>query len=156
MRKIVLILVIFLSNVCFSQEIDIKKLEKECNKKDGRACYLIANEYDDSNGEKHSYDKATPYYQKSCDFGFAMGCYNLGVMYDYGKGIEKDFVKATNSYMKACDNGDIGGCFAVARRYEFGKGISKNIEKAKEYYKLGCDLRSEISCEEYKRVVKGY
>ena len=71
--------------------------------------------YDDGQGIKQDYFKATELYEKACNGGDASGCFNLGVMYYNGQGVRADKQKALNLYGKACDMKHQTACDNYAR-----------------------------------------
>ncbi len=122
-------------------------LEKNCLKKEGKFCAVLAQIYEKGLGNiEKNFKKSEILYKKSCENGIASSCHFLGDMAYFGKGISQDFNRAFKLYNLACQNGFYKSCVNLGKMYEDGDGVEKNVTKAFYIYKNSCKDGDKISC----------
>ncbi len=128
-------------------------LEKECNDKNGEACYLFANIF--YMGLSHQKDiiKAGRYYIKSCEIGNGRACYILGKLYSTDLSFNQDIDQAEAYYRKSnkilikeCSSGNAESCLYAGDLYLRSKGVPHDAEKALAFFKKSCEMNYPISC----------
>lgn len=90
-------------------EINVDKLQKECNAVKADSCNDLGFAYAEGEGEQ-DYKTANKLFKKACDLGLGDGCFNLGISYSKGEGVQQDYKKSIELYKKACDLGSQPGC----------------------------------------------
>lgn len=108
--------------------------------------------YENALGGKRDYGKARYWLEKSANQGERRAQFHLGVLYERGLGGSKDYVAARRWFVEAAKQGDIVSVFALGRLYETGRGVRQDKSIAKQYYGLICDERSQVGCEDYRRL----
>lgn len=89
----------------FWQKDESKELAELCEKKDAKACFLLAHIYENGDNVVRDYEKAAKFYQESCDLNFAEACNNLAILYQNGFGLRRNLLQAAQLYQKACNLG---------------------------------------------------
>ncbi len=118
--------------------------EKMCKEKNGLACYILGELYENGHGIEKDRDLALSYYKKSCDLNEVMGCNTFVYSYQVFVPTPKDYsvedvkaaeVKARKLKEIACNGGDHLECIDLAYRYI----INEDQAKAKAMYIDACD-----------------
>lgn len=89
----------------FWQKDESQELKELCGKKDAKACFLLAHNYEVGDNVVRDYKKAANFYQESCDLDFAEACNNLAILYQNGFGLPRNLLQAIQLYQKACKLG---------------------------------------------------
>ena len=119
----------------------VVSLQRSCDLGSGAGCTHLAFLYATGSGALIKKDdrRATPLYDKGCEFGDALGCYNAGLMSDEGRGTPRDFSRAAARYAEACEMGSSAGCTNLGFLHEHGRGVKKDPMRAVALYQRGCD-----------------
>lgn len=88
--------------------------EKSCSYGNYTGCALAGISYNNGDGVKQNYKKASELFKKACDSNVAIakeiGCHELGFLYYSGKGVRQSKTIAKEYFGKACDAGSQNGC----------------------------------------------
>ena len=131
-----------------SEEVspEIARLIQGCDSNDADSCFDLGVRYDDGQGVKQDYSKATTYYEKACSMNDGDGCFISGLYYSQGKGVKQDYSKASTLYEKACNLNDGVGCSNLGYLYDNGQGVKRDYRKANAYYEKACDMNDGLGC----------
>ena len=142
MKKLIIILSILLSIFICNQAVsnDTSLNISKCNKKNGKACYLVAKDYFNGTDVEKNHQLAISYYEKSCVLNKDEGCKFLGTIYKLGYDVKKDYFKSFRYTLKACNLKNADACWLVGSNYSVGNGVRQDNEKAAKYYLKACKL----------------
>jgi len=153
MKKILLILIIFIQ-VIYSMENAIEaEFKVDCDKGKIEICHKLAKAYyygDYLNDIAKDREKSVKYLTKACDENYSESCTSLGLLYKSGLSVKKDYKKALKLFKKAYSlDKEAEACFQLGRIYYKGSskdGITRDRKKSLKYYRLGCDKNNGKSC----------
>ncbi len=146
MKKIKLVMIIYLAIIVNLNAMSFEEKVKACESGSAQGCTYLGNSYAKGEEVKKDYTQAIKFYKKGCDANYGQGCSNLGMMYERGHGTEQDLNKALELYSKGCENGHIQGCSNLGNLYYHGKGTEQDLGKAKKLYSKGCDVGDIAGC----------
>lgn len=147
MKKLTIIFGILFSFIAFNQAVsdDISSNISKCNKRNGKACYQVADAYFEGIDVEKDHQLAINYFEKSCSLNNDAGCDFLGNIYNFGNYVEKDYFKSFKYHLKACNLNNASACNMVGSYYESGEGIRQDREKAGKYYLKAYRLKEKSS-----------
>lgn len=120
---------------------DIEKLDKLCDSKVNKACWILGNYYKLQFYENQSNE----YYEKACNLNHVESC-EWAANYFHDRG---EYSSSAKFFEKACNLGATGSCQMLAGQYQYGAGVDKDLGKAKKYYAKSCDAGDSPSCISY-------
>jgi hypothetical protein len=91
-------------------DVTADQVTNDCNNKNGQACALLGQRYQNGDNVPQDYVRAAKLFQTSCEIGYGQGCTLIGALYELGEGVNVDLSQAVQFYRKACDLGDSTGC----------------------------------------------
>ena len=148
MKTLLVILIIFLSKVSYSNEyfnalelFNKRKITEsvelfknvagdEKNPKRSDAMYNLAIIFDNGFGISADKTRALFYYEAASDLSNIYAQYNLGWKYFNGESVNKDVIKAFQLYKAASDYGHPQAMYNLAHMYYSGIGTVKNLKLA--------------------------
>jgi len=122
--------------VSLEDEVNVKKLERECfKKKNGKSCSILGAALYEENPKK-----SFKVYKKGCELKDPTSCYNVGDFYRVGDFVKKNEKKAIYYFKLSCkyslekDENYCGGCYLLGD-YFLSK---KKYKEAAIYYDKDC------------------
>lgn len=135
--RIQLLIILFLSNISFSQELE--NLITKATNGDLDSQFALAFKYYEANDVEQDYKQAFYWFEKAALQNDVTSQFNLGRMYAEGEGVKENGIKAKEWYLKATENNYCGAFNNLGLLYESGKLGEKNISEAISWYKKGID-----------------
>lgn len=112
----------------------IKLLQKQSDKGEVAATYLLAMMYDHGRGTEQNFDKAFELFMIGAKTGHHPSENSVGQAYNNGKGVELDHAKAVEWFRKAAEGGNATAQYNLGLRYSLGEGVDKDEAKALEWF----------------------
>jgi len=116
--------------------------EKACEYGDKKACFELAQEYNNMN----NISKAILFYTKACNGNIYKSCTILGSLYYLGKGVNQDYNIAKKFFSKACHGNHMQACSALAEAYMGTDTQYYSPNKAIKLYKKACENNEIKAC----------
>jgi TPR repeat protein len=171
MKKLLIILVLFLLSACSKDNPELPAAIKSCNEGNLQQCHLLATFYQYGTGTKKDIPKAIELYRSACDGGIPASCNVLGIMImrarlppdpafspprldDFSQAfIDRGPKAAMSFYEKACDGGLADGCFNFAEMlFTGGKDVEVDKAKSAQLYATACDGGTAKACAQLARM----
>jgi hypothetical protein len=119
---------------------------RACDGGDARACFNLANKYEEGIGVPRDMAYAHGIYARLCDRGRGLACHRLGELLLWDSGPPKDEPRALRLFGQACDLGFAGSCAELGDFHAYGRHAEADLGAALRWHARACTIGYHAAC----------